>query len=236
MFEVATISNGVRRVLNAEVSGKCQFSVLVKLYGDDIYPTRFYPCAAGGRLGVVSRQLPCHASILFQVRPPELCQVEKEGAFNEVSADHSLEWLNSIGKRGGGIVGITKTSSALSRWALSYNLRSEIAEKTHEMFGLVQEDTYSYNESAPARIVRDNKDEESLISVFEQHHVFSPTSHPECLFSIAMKDLATVEIQESLLGAKDMGQKQVKDFVQQRLTEPLQQQPNNLTNTRFLQS
>jgi hypothetical protein len=91
------------------------------------------------------------------------------------------------------------------------------------MFGLVQEDTYSHNESAPARIVRDNKDEESLISVLEQHDVFSPTSHPECLFSIATKDLATVEIQESLLGAKDMGQKQVKDFVQQRLTEPLQQ-------------
>jgi hypothetical protein len=95
------------------------------------------------------------------------------------------------------------------------------------MFGLVQEDKYSHNESAPARIVRDNKDEESLISVFEQHHVFSPTSHPECLFSIATKDLATFEIHESLLGAKDMGQKQVKDFVQQRLTEPLQQQLNN---------
>ncbi|CAB4018662.1 Hypothetical predicted protein [Paramuricea clavata] len=39
----------------------------------------------------------------------------KEGAFNEVNADPSLEWLNGIGKRGGGIVGITKTSSALSR-------------------------------------------------------------------------------------------------------------------------
>ena len=38
-----------------------------------------------------------------------------DGAFNQVSADHSLEWLNGIGKRGGGIVGITKTSSALSR-------------------------------------------------------------------------------------------------------------------------
>jgi hypothetical protein len=95
------------------------------------------------------------------------------------------------------------------------------------MFGIVQEDTYSHNELAPASIVRENKDEESLISVFEQHHVFSPTSHPECLFSIATKDLATVEIHESLLGAKDMGQKQVKDFVHQRLTGPLQQQPNN---------
>ena len=59
---------------------KCQENVNFQFWwnytdGDDIYPTRFYPCAAGGRLGVVSRQLPCHASILFQVRPPELCQV-----------------------------------------------------------------------------------------------------------------------------------------------------------------
>jgi hypothetical protein len=75
----------------------------------------------------------------------------------------------------------------LPRWALSYNLRSEIAEKTHEMFGLVQEDTYAHNESAPARIVRNNKDEESLISVFGQHRVFSPTSHPECLLASLRK-------------------------------------------------
>lgn len=39
----------------------------------------------------------------------------REGTFNQVSPDHSLEWINGIGKRGGGIVGITKTSSALSR-------------------------------------------------------------------------------------------------------------------------
>jgi len=28
--------------------------------------------------------------------------------FSQVSADHSLEWLNGIGKRGGGIVDISK--------------------------------------------------------------------------------------------------------------------------------
>ena len=63
-----------------------------------------------------------------------------ESKFNQISPDHSLEWLNGIGKRsGGGIVGITKTSSALSRWAQSYNLRSQIADNTHTMFGLISE-------------------------------------------------------------------------------------------------
>jgi len=43
-----------------------------------------------------------------------------ESKFNQVSPDHSLEWLNGIriGKRGGGIVDMTKTSSALSTWAV----------------------------------------------------------------------------------------------------------------------
>ena len=54
--------------------------------------------------------------------------------FNQVSPDHSQEWLNGTGKKGGGIVGITKTTSALNRWALSYNLRACIANKTRALF------------------------------------------------------------------------------------------------------
>lgn len=62
--------------------------------------------------------------------------------FNEVDPDQSQEWLNGIGKKRGGIIGITKTSSALSRWALSYNLRSHIANETRNVYGLVLEDEY----------------------------------------------------------------------------------------------
>ena len=39
-------------------------------------------------------------------------------SFNQVDPDHSLEWLNGIGKKSGGIIGITKTNSALARWTL----------------------------------------------------------------------------------------------------------------------
>lgn len=42
--------------------------------------------------------------------------------FNQVDPNQTQEWLGCIGKKGGGIVGIRKTSSALSRWALSFNL------------------------------------------------------------------------------------------------------------------
>jgi len=39
-------------------------------------------------------------------------------------------------KKGGGIVGITKTSTALSRWALSYNLRLHMAIETKVLYGV----------------------------------------------------------------------------------------------------
>jgi hypothetical protein len=46
--------------------------------------------------------------------------------FNKVDPDQAQEWINGTGKKGDGIVGITKTASALSILTLSYNLRSSI--------------------------------------------------------------------------------------------------------------
>ena len=83
-----------------------------------------------------------------------------ENKFNKVSPDHSLEWLNGIGIRSGRIVGITSRSLVFSRWAPSYNLRSQRAEHTHTMFRLRQEDKFSHDESTSSgRKDRDNKDE-----------------------------------------------------------------------------
>ena len=73
------------------------------------------------------------------------------------------------------------------------------------MLGVVQDDTFSRNESTRGRIVCDVKDEQSLISVLEQHNVFLATSYPETLYSIATKDLATDKIQDSLLNVKGLG-------------------------------
>ena len=94
---------------------------------------------------------------------------------------------------------------------------------TRNMYGQESEDTYTHNEFAPGRNPCDNKDEESLVCNLEQYNVFSTTSLRDCLCNIATKDLATGEIQESLLGAKDLGQKQVQEFVKQRKIEPFQQ-------------
>ena len=92
--------------------------------------------------------------------------------FNQVDADQKQEWLNETGKIGCSIVRITQDTTALRRWALSYNLRSHIAEDTRIMYSL-SEDSSMYNENTPGRIQKDAKDEESIRETLRRFNVFS---------------------------------------------------------------
>jgi len=141
--------------------------------------------------------------------------------FNQVDPDHAMEWVNGTGKKGGGIVGITKTTSALCRWTLSYNLRTHIAAETHGMYKLCPGSTHLHNEATKSRQTPDRDDENALISTFQGFNMFSSALHPGSagtLQNIATKDLATTEIQESLLHAKELGQEEMNTFVTERLT------------------
>ena len=135
--------------------------------------------------------------------------------FNQVDPDQAQEWINGTGKRGGGIVGITKTISALSHWTLSYNLRAHLAAKTREMFGITDEDSFTPNEQGPGRQTGDSLDEEGLIT-FKRLDVF-PNGQSNTLQNIATKDVVTEAIKESLLNAQSLGQLVVNEFVQGRM-------------------
>jgi len=67
--------------------------------------------------------------------------------FNQVDPDQSQEWLNGVGKKAGGIIGITKSTSALCRWALYYNLRLHLAVETRLASGLGSGDECIHNET-----------------------------------------------------------------------------------------
>ena len=138
-------------------------------------------------------------------------------SFSQVDPDQAMEWVNGTSKRRGGIIGITKTASALSRWTLSFNLRSHIAERTHQLYRLPHGSTDHHNEATKSRQTRDNDDENSLLTTLRGYNVFSSASNPNRLQSIATKDLATELIQDSLLHAKEFGLKEVEKFAQDRL-------------------
>ena len=60
--------------------------------------------------------------------------------FNQVSPDHSTEWLNATRKKCGGLVGIIRRATALNRWTLAYNLRTLIASQTKIMFHTIDKE------------------------------------------------------------------------------------------------
>lgn len=128
--------------------------------------------------------------------------------FNQVDPDQAMEWVNDTGKTGGGIIGITKSTSALCRWTLSYNWRSHITAETYDMFSHQPGRTHVHNEATKSRKKRDNEDEIALCRAFSGYKMFASDS-PEILQNLVTKDLATEEIQNSLLCAKELGQEQV---------------------------
>ena len=136
--------------------------------------------------------------------------------FNQVYPDQAMEWINGTGKKSGGIIGITKTTSALARWTLSYNLKSHLTAATFSMFNHSHGSTSLHNEATKSRQERDNVDEMTLFKAFQKFNMFS-SYLPASLQSLLTKDLATEEIQESLLSARELGQEQFNAFVEERM-------------------
>jgi hypothetical protein len=134
-------------------------------------------------------QLP--AEILQEFRAGNFVVKQSNAKYNQVDPDQSQEWLNATGKKGGGIVGITRTPTVLSRWSLSYNLRSHINYLTKSMFHVNPEDLMNDKEATKSRQKLDSKSEDSVFRVLTNFGMFNLTNESEHLLSIATKDKAT---------------------------------------------
>ena len=76
-------------------------------------------------------------------------------SFNKFNAQ---EWLNGTGKIADGIVGMTRSVSAVMLWSLSFNLRSHIANKTHEMYEMLPDKSIAKG-TTPSASKRNGEDE-----------------------------------------------------------------------------
>ena len=131
--------------------------------------------------------------------------------FNQVNPDQSQEWLNGTGKKGGGIVGITKTVYALAKWAPSFNLRAHIAADTRQLYHLMLDESVVHKEASKSRKHKDSEAEDKVKQVLERFGVFEVDRiHGETLQNIATKDQATEDVTNSLLCARHQGQKKVE--------------------------
>ena len=101
------------------------------------------------------------------------------------------------------------------KWNLSYNERSFISDQTYEMFGLKMDNLVT-KETTNSRKGRDDSDEQNLLNTLKSFNVFNEIS--DYLINIATKDVATDEIQESLLKAEYKGEICMTEFIK-RITQ-----------------
>ena len=130
--------------------------------------------------------------------------------FSQVDPDHAQEWQNRKCKIAGGIIGITKTQSALMKWSLTSNANSFIAEQTYKMFDMKMDNLVT-KETMDSRKGIDNRDEDNLFETLISFKVFNGST--DTIISIASKDLATKEIQTSLLEAQSNGRELMDKFI-----------------------
>ena len=109
-----------------------------------------------------------------------------------------------------------RTPSAVSRWALFHNLRSHIAAQTSAMFDIHHDDRLIHKESAKERQKQDNEAENALHCTLQKFGLFLSQTNGT-LQNIATKNLATPEIEQSLVQARSLGQTQLERFVERRL-------------------
>lgn len=65
--------------------------------------------------------------------------------------------------KGSGIVRITKTTSPLSRWTPSYNIKAHISAYITEIFNTEQTDDFRSSEYIVANKIRDSQEEEKTL-------------------------------------------------------------------------
>lgn len=170
----------------------------------------------------------CHqlpSEVLEEFKQGNFVVKRSLGTFNQVDPDQSQEWLNATGKKGGGIVGITRTPSALSRWSLSYNLRSHVSFLTRTMYNVNPDDIITHKDASKSRKVLDSEFEESLVDAMKRFKVLDPSYESDQLINMITKDKATDLIRDSLLSSAHLGQIQLEGFASDRLI------PNKETGT-----
>ena len=118
----------------------------------------------------------------------------------------------------GGVVGITKTTTAVNRQALSFNLRTQIATDTKKIFGISVTETVDHDDAYDGNCQHDMEAEQKLHDAFVSCNVFGDDKQ-HTLQSIVTKDLATDVIQDSLLNAEQYGKEKLNTFVDERLVK-----------------
>jgi DNA-directed RNA polymerase alpha subunit len=87
------------------------------------------------------------------------------------------------------------------------------------------DDSLIHKEGRLSRQIHDNNAENALYLTLQRFNAFSFCVSKEELQNIATKDMATSEIEQSLLNARSLGQSKLEEFFKVRLLQNAEQEP-----------
>lgn len=147
--------------------------------------------------------------------------------FAECWTDMSLEQsFNLDSKSKGGIVGISRREDAVERWFLTSHERAAITHALKEMCGLENyERVGTHKEAGAARMKRDQKDIDRLVSSFSSGLLTNPFDIPDdrdrseklSLLNIATGVVLPEQASDRLLDATELGKHSMEDSISTRI-------------------
>ena len=106
-----------------------------------------------------------------------------------------------------------------SRWTTSLHGHTHISCKASMYYGMGQ--CVDARGGHPRQLNQDAEYEDLIHKQLVEAGAFADTpSHPDTLYSLLTKDMATEKIEASLLDASTLGRQQFEKFVMHRLTDP----------------
>ncbi|CAG9760339.1 unnamed protein product [Ceutorhynchus assimilis] len=132
------------------------------------------------------------------------------GNFNQLPVDQALEHINKSSKDAGGIVGLTKNSSMLDEWFLSYNVVGMMIDEFRSSLTSQINISSKNVECGNKRMKVDERSVQKLFSEFIRFNVFSKSD--DRLLVISTNEVASDIVQTSLLDVNDIGEQALKKF------------------------
>ncbi|XP_072398756.1 uncharacterized protein [Diabrotica undecimpunctata] len=133
------------------------------------------------------------------------------GNFNQLSVDQALEHINKTSKDAGGIVGLTKNSTKLDEWFLSYNMIGMMVDEFRASLDLSNHSSSQNVEGGKKRMKIDQDSVQKLHDEFLRFNVFSKSE--DRLLVISTNEIASPNVQTSLLNIQKIGEEGLAKFL-----------------------
>ena len=136
----------------------------------------------------------------------------------QVWTDMALEQsINADSKSKGGIIGISQSSAALSRWLMTVHDRASITAALKQMYDLQTSDHTAHKEAAMKRVKRD-KHVQRLLTCFMSGLMADPFSLDTTdLLNFATVVVLPINLADALVASPAKGRVQMSTFIKKRV-------------------